>query len=312
MSDDFGTVNVKRGDRAREIEIMRQQYRQHHDALRRLAADAPTEHLASEYQRLTHEIDLALAKLDELDGKGGAAASAGGFSAASPATVAAPVAAATFADQRLKTEPGTRTPPIAPSATTPRQPAQTMYEPPSAEPNNSRSRVALMVVAGIFVLALIAWLIIRASGDRRPSSITATTTESAVADTVDTAAGTTSAAPAVQPVAPPPGSAAAGGSIKVTPTANDYGTIRKGTRAVRQFEVTNLSSTPVTIQVSRSSCRCLYYDYHEKVAAKGKETITVTVDGAKAKAGTLQENLLVTSKSDPDVQAQMRVMATIQ
>src|SRR5258706_12872036 len=70
MSDDFGTVNVRRGDRAREIEVMRQRYRAHRDTLQRLAADAPTDHLATEYQRLAGEIDVAMGKLHELEGRG--------------------------------------------------------------------------------------------------------------------------------------------------------------------------------------------------------------------------------------------------
>ena len=40
MSDDFGTVSVKRGDRAREIEVLRQHYRTHRDALVRMVSDA--------------------------------------------------------------------------------------------------------------------------------------------------------------------------------------------------------------------------------------------------------------------------------
>ena len=57
MSDDFGTINVSRGERAREIEVLRQHYRQHREALVRMTSDAPTEHLAAEYQRLIVEID---------------------------------------------------------------------------------------------------------------------------------------------------------------------------------------------------------------------------------------------------------------
>src|SRR5258706_11631643 len=72
MSDDFGTVSVRREDRAREIEIMRQRYRAHRDTLQRLAADAPTDHLAMEYQQLVAEVEKALAKLDELEGRGDA------------------------------------------------------------------------------------------------------------------------------------------------------------------------------------------------------------------------------------------------
>ena len=82
MSDDFGTVNVKRGDRAREIEVLRQHYRMHRDALMRMIPDAPTEQLAAEYQRLVASIDASLRKLDEVEGRG-----------TSSGTVAVPAAA---------------------------------------------------------------------------------------------------------------------------------------------------------------------------------------------------------------------------
>src|SRR6476659_7767329 len=69
MSNDFGTVSVPRRDRAREIEVLRQQYRKHRESLNALAADAPSEHLATEYARLIKEIDTALGKLAELEGR---------------------------------------------------------------------------------------------------------------------------------------------------------------------------------------------------------------------------------------------------
>ena len=67
MSDDFGTVNVKRGDRAREIEVLRQHYKVHRDTLTQMVPDAPTEHLAAEYKRLIADIDASIRKLDELE-----------------------------------------------------------------------------------------------------------------------------------------------------------------------------------------------------------------------------------------------------
>src|SRR3954470_20171114 len=96
MSDDFGTVSVKRGDRAREIEVIRQQYGRHRQALTEMIPDAPTEQLAAEYQRLIATIDGSLRKLDELEGKGTASG-----------TVAVPAPA--FAEtQRMGTTPGDR------------------------------------------------------------------------------------------------------------------------------------------------------------------------------------------------------------
>jgi hypothetical protein len=106
-------------------------------------------------------------------------------------------------------------------------------------------------------------------------------------------------------VAPPPT------ALSVTPAIADYGTIRKGTRAVRQVEVTNTTDKQVDYTVSRSECRCLYYDYRGKLGPKKKETLTVTVDGAKAKAGALSEKLTVAAKKDPSVTTSFQVTATI-
>lgn len=263
MSDDFGTVNVRRGDRGREIERLRQHYRQHRDALASLASEAPTEALAAEYQRLIRDIDTALAKLNELEG-------------------VAPAAP--------PTEPGSR-----PLVTPP------PYE-SGAAPTPGNSRLALIVVAGVIVLAIIAYLIYRASGDRRhtTTAITESTTAASTAPST------------IEPVTPAPATAApAAGALAVNPAIADYGTIRKGTRAARQLEVTNNSAEPLQIKVSRSQCRCLFYEYKETIAPKGKETLTVTVDGARAKAGALQETIDVTSKKDPSVAASFQVSATI-
>ena len=102
-------------------------------------------------------------------------------------------------------------------------------------------------------------------------------------------------------------------SIKIAPAVADYGTIRKGTRAVRQFQITNTTSTPLSISVARSACRCLYYEYDAKtkLPAKGKEALTVTVDGARAKAGALSEDIAVTSKDDPNATGTIGVRAVI-
>ncbi len=279
MPDDFGTVSTKRGDRTREIEILRQHYGKHRDALARLMPDAPTERLATEYQRLIAEIDTALRKLEEMEGR-------------------APTSPGTFADTnpafKTPTAPGTTAPGTRPLMRTQEAPASaSMYEPTvGAAP---QSRLMLIVVAGVVVLGLLMWLIWRASSDRkRPTPI------------VEQRPAVTSAAPPAVTPAP-----AAAPALKIVPALADYGTIRKGTRAVRQFEVTNTTDRPVQIQVTRSACRCLFYDYNGKLAPKGKETITVTIDGARAKTGTLQEQLDVTAKKDPSVRASFAVQATI-
>src|SRR3954467_8170839 len=156
MSDDFGTVNVKRGNRAREIEVLRQHYRTHRDALVRMVPDAPTEQLASEYQRLIASIDGSLRKLDELEGKGTASG-----------TVAVPAPA--FAEtQRMGTTPGDR--PLVSSVVSPEPVTDHglgTYDGPTDRPANNGSRMLLMLVIAVAVLGIIGWLIWRAQFDKK-------------------------------------------------------------------------------------------------------------------------------------------------
>ncbi|HEV2719547.1 MAG TPA: DUF1573 domain-containing protein [Thermoanaerobaculia bacterium] len=286
MSDDFGTVNVRRGERSREIEVLRQQYRGHRDALARLAADAPTEQLAAEYQRLLTGIDEALRKLDDLEGR--------------PAT-----------------QPGTRpVPPPSPSMTAPgmrplsgepvTEPQRYVTEEPPAP--NTGARTLLIVVVGLLVLGAIGYLIWRASRERPPrvGTTTGTVVEQPVTPaTADTIAPATTA-PSASTIAP----ATSGGSLKITPVMADYGIVRKGTRAVRQFEAVNNGAAPIEIQLARSNCHCLFYEFRP-IPAHGKGTITVAIDGAKAKAGTVDEQLTVTAKNDPTVSATIGIRAVV-
>jgi len=268
MPEEFGTVNLKQGAQTREIELLRRHYRTHRDSLARLIGDAPTEHLASEYQRLISEIDMAVLKLDELEGK--------------PSTDTNPA---------LKTGPGTR-----PLVRT-NEPAPSGYRPlaPSTGP---QSRVAMILIAGVIVLAIIGWLIWRASSERKATA--------PVLEQQPVSATNNAPPPAVTP-AP----VAVAPILKIAPAVADYGTIRKGTRAVRQFQVTNTSNAIVEIDVARSACRCLFYDYNGKLPARGQETITVTVDGARAKAGPLKEQINVYPRNDRSASVTMTVQATI-
>jgi len=256
MSDDFGTVSVKRGDRAREIEVLRQHYRTHRETLVRMVPDAPTEQLAGEYQRLVASIDGSLRKLDELEGKGTASG-----------TVAVPTPSFNET-QRMGTAPGNR-PLVSSEPVTDHGIAN--YDVPTDRPSNNGSRMLLMMLIAVAVLGVIGWLIWRASSDKK------TATPQVIEQPPSTTSPDTAAT--VTPVAAP------AASIRIAPEVADYGTIRKGTRAVRQFEITNMSSTPLTITVARSTCRCLYYEYDAKakLAPKAKEALTVTVDGAAPK-----------------------------
>jgi hypothetical protein len=292
MGDDFGTVNVRRGDRAREIEVLRQHYRSHRDALARMIADAPTEQLAAEYQRLIGSIDESLRKLDELEGR----------PATQPGTRAIPPPPV-----QSMTSPGAR--PLSPEPVT--EPQKYVDEPPPAtEPGGSRT--LLIIAVGALVIAAIVYLIWRASRDRGTAATgtTGSVVEQPVTPaTADTIAPATTSQPAAATVAP--AAQVGGGSLKITPALADYGVVRKGTRAVRQFEAVNGGAAPLDVQVARSACRCLFYAFHSPIPAHGKETITVTVDGAKAKPGAIDEQLAVTSKKDPSISATIGVRAVV-
>jgi len=291
MGEDFGTVNVRKSDRSRELEVLRQHYRSHRDSLASLAENAPTDFLATEYQRLISEIDAALGKLEELDGHGEGEAA------------------------RPKTQPGTRpivhSPAVGASAGDNASAPRTYVSSPN--PASTGSRMMVMVIAGVLVLGLIGWLIWRAGGDRQPATTThvveqPTTTQ----PVIDTAADTTIApVTAAQPTPTVTTGTAAANSVTITPALADYGTVRKGTRATRQFQVVNTGTAAIQIKVARSSCRCFYYEYNDKLAPKKKESITVTIDGARAKPGTLAETIQITGKGGTPVLAQFQVQATV-
>ena len=307
MSDDFGTVSIRRGAGAREVEVLRGQYRQHREALLQLITDAPTDHLAHEYQQLVRDIDSSLSKLDELEGRKATApgtAPRGGVSPETnpamkiptPVPTAGPPRSATPLGQgqgdplRAGTEPGSRQ--LIPPPGQQEENEGAAYD---AAPSGTGSRLLLIVLAAVVVLGAIGALIWRASSERKAASqITST---APVTETIATV-----------PVTPAPKAAA---PLSVAPEVVDFGTVARGTRAARQLEVVNNGTAPVVIEVSRSQCRCLYYEYSGQVAPKGKETVTVTVDGARAKAGALDETITVRARKDPTIVATFQVSGMV-
>jgi hypothetical protein len=300
MQDDFGTVNYKRGERSRELDVLRDHYRRHRETVMRLGADAPTEHLANEYQRLVRDIDAALAKLEEIEGRAAAPAAAATVAGAGAAASQrrSPQTAPHGDPLRSETQPGDR--PLMPSPGEEADAPTEDYAPPSG----AGLRLALILGAGLLVLGLIVWLI-WSSSDRKTARTPIVEAPATVTE-ADTAPAT------IAPVTPAPQPAASPANVlAVRPALQDFGTIRKGTRATRQFEVTNGSDHAVAITVARSQCRCLYYEYKGTVQPRTKETVTVTVDGARAKAGTLDEVIAVTGTKDRSIAAQFQVHAEI-
>jgi Protein of unknown function (DUF1573) len=269
MSDDLSTVNARR---TRELEDLRQLFRRHRETL----------------AKLTQETDAALAQLDAL-GAGGTSEPRNLGTSAVPPPPPPEVPSYRGTEVPRSTRPGLQ--PLTP------MPHDDLVDDAERE---SRSRLALMLVAGIIALGLIGLVIWWASKDRVP--------ERPIVE--DTATATDTSADETAP--PPPDTAATVRSLlSVAPAATDYGTIAKGTRATRQFELTNNSEEPMSITVARSTCRCLYYEYAPVIPPKAKETITVTIDGAKARAGTLREPVRVSAKADPSVVTTFEVSATI-
>lgn len=240
MSDDFGTISARRGDRAKEIEVLRK----HRESLVKMLED----------------VDAQLRELEVFD-----------------------------------------TPAARPLATTPDYASE--YDDGAATQPGNAGRVLLLLGVVVIAFALIGWLVWRASSDGPGDGAVVEETPTTTA-TASVEPETTTTAPAtVAEVVPP---------LAVSPASRDYGLVRKGTRVTRQYEITNTSGEPMSITLARSACRCLYYEHAPVIPPKAKESITVTVDGAKAKAGTLRETIRVTSRSDPSAGTSFDVIATVQ
>lgn len=279
MPDEFGTVNQRRNP-SRDLALLRKHFQQHRETLRQLASEAPSEFLAGEYHRLIRDIDLSLKKVDEMESrKAGASAAATG--------------AAISADNQptMKLNAGSR--PLTPS------PVSLNDRLAASSAPNPATRVALILIAGVVVLGLVGWLIWRASTDRGD--------EGRIADSQPV----TNTEPVMETGTIEPVSSLDSDSLKIVPPDVKFGTVRKGTRVVRQIEITNTSDQPLTIAVERSNCRCLFYEYADQIKPKAKESITVSLDGARAKVGELRETIGVTAKNDPSVKTAFNVTANI-
>jgi hypothetical protein len=293
MSDDFGTINVSRSERAREIEVMRQHYRHHRATLEGLVADSPTESLAQQYSRVIADIDVSLRKLDDLEN---------GVHASAPPPPPPP-----------RTPHATpHVPPHVPPAPPTEPGMRPLVDPPNdysvisdRKPGAPASRVGLLFLVALVGLGLIGWLMWRASGRK-------TVTTDTIADNTSVTAPVTtetSSDPSVTVATNTPDVAESNGLV-ATPRSQDFGVIRKGTRAVRKFSIRNETDQPVSLKVSRSVCRCLYYQHAPVIPPKNSETLSITVDGAKAKAGDLRETVQVTSK-DGLLKTSVDVIATV-
>lgn len=279
--DDLSTVSYKKDKVAKEFEMLRTRYESHRQTLERLITDSPTEALAGRYADVLMEIDSAILKLQELE-KGTASTSGAAAGASLPGV---PL-------------PGTKTAPPPPPASS--AGSKPLYRSGTLTPssvrgplNPDRPRLLTIIVVGIAVLAILGWLAWAFLTRQREG-------DQPITATPDTAAEAAEQVPAE----PAP-------MLQIEPASTDYGVVRKGTRVAKSFTVQNLGDTPLTLDIPRSQCRCLWFDHDGPVPPNGTLQLGVIVDGARAKAGRLEETVTIRAKEQPDLNADLTVLADV-
>jgi len=182
------------------------------------------------------------------------------------------------------------TEPMPPSGRSPSEvplrtePGRVAIEPES----NPIGRIVLILFLAIVLMSLLAFFVWKYGGETR--------TESAPAEGPATEV---SAAPIQAP------------DLTISPAAQDYGIVYKGTRVAKPFEVTNNSDRDITIEVERSECRCLWFDHPQQIPAGGTITLTVAVDADLAAPGLVSEAVVVSTTDQPRVAAEAQITAQV-
>jgi len=276
MPEDWNTINLSREKAiGREIEHLRTRYMQHLATLERLITEAPTDHLAGEYERVRQEVELSLHKLSELET---------GIPAPRPAPSTTPVPAESSVASQKSTRPED----------------DPFYQtnPSVLVQRDSPLRALAIVLIGFVVVALAGYFFWRYVQGRRAGRAE---TQTAVSSTVPEETA---------PVREVPAETAAPG-FTITPPSQDYGRIRRGTRATRQFELINNTDGEIPLNVSRSTCKCLWFEF-VSLPPGGSTTLTVTIDATRAPRGTLRETITVSSKTNQKLSENVEVTAVIQ
>lgn len=274
MSDDWnsGTSGRRRG---RELSALRERYAQHRQTISRLAADAPTEHMASVYERAIAEIDTAVRKLDELE-----------QGVAPPIPVSRTVdephpvhPALIGADDRIETREWKTS-------------HEDVYQgPPSAGGGVKKAAIALIAIAAIAIIGWFAWTATRGE-DESPRIVEETSTATA-----------TEQQPTPEVVESP---------LSASPATYDFGSVAKGTRKAGRFQLVNNTDESIPIAVSRSQCRCLWFQHPQILPPNSTATLTITVDGGRAKTGPLSEVVTVSSKESPTTSVDIEITAAVE
>lgn len=172
--------------------------------------------------------------------------------------------------------------------------APMVERPMSPDDDESRSRPLLMIVLAVILLAILGamvwWVVGR---DEAPPSLQE---EALVAETT-----MIEEVPA-EPELP---------ALTVEPGRHDFGPVRKGTRAVTQFTLTNQTDQPLQVSIARSDCRCLWFDYADSIPAAGSIPLQVIVDGSRAEAGKLDQIVRIRMGSDETDATTITIQAQI-
>lgn len=278
----------------REVDRLRGVYRDHAETLSRLAASSPSKQLARRYQELIAEINKAIVGLDEVDPDVIARRSAERPIVTSDPVIPEP------------TPPPPREPaPDQRRQAPPERPILSSYTVAAPEPeadDGTVLRVALIIGLAIVILGVLALFVWKFSGDRPPAGKPEPET---------TATASPGATPADdEPVTPAP-EPKPESLLGVAPQQQDFGVIAKGTSAVRTFELSNRGKSALTLDISRSKCRCLWYDPPRELPAGGRGTLTVRVDGSRAPAGPLAESIEITAKGEPRAVVVVEITADV-
>lgn len=277
----------------REVDRLRGVYRDHAETLSKLASSSPSKQLARRYQELIADINKAIVGLDEVDPDMIARKSVerpivhaeSASRGASPQPPPSP-----FASERREA-PGDR--PILSS---------TFGAPvPVAENDEGTTlRIVLIIGLAVVLLGVLALFVWKFSGERPEEVQTGPAPSPAVAAPPPTEEPVT---PALEPKPESP--------LAASPQQHDFGTIAKGTSAVGTFEITNRSKASLTLELSRSKCRCLWYDPPKRISAGGRGTLTIRVDGSRAPAGHLAETIEISGKGVPGAIAFIEIAADV-
>lgn len=291
--EDWSDREIDRGAAIdREVDRLRGVYRDHAETLSKLAATSPSKQLARRYQELIGDINKAIVGLDGVDPEAIIRKSA--EHPVLPPEDAPPVPPAPAA--RPPAPPATDQHPAPPE-----RPILSTYSASATPPETDDGtvmRVALIIGLAIVLLVVLALFVWKFSG-ARPTTTATAPLETAIAPP-----------PKEEPVVPVP-EPKPESLLSVSPQQHDFGSVAKGTSSVRTFEIVNRSKTSYTLEISRSKCRCLWYDPPKSLPAGGRGTLTVRVDGSRAPAGILTESIEISAKGQSDASAVIEITADV-